>query len=349
MASLYILTGDKLKIYYYKSAHGNFGDDLNAWIWDALLPGFFDDNEDVRVSGIGTIITSAMPPAKKWYVFSSGVGYGYPPASFGDSSWETLCVRGPLSAEILGLPKDKFITDGAALLNTLAEFKPLSEAERKGVIFVPHHHALVTGQWEKVCQQAGVEFVNPQSDAKTVIQKIRNAKLVLADAMHAAIIADAMRVPWVPLITSSQINTFKWLDWTQTINLPYRPTVLGSSSLREYLRDKSLYIYGEKYFLPGSDVEFAVKYFKGQRELKNKKWWGGYQELTQLVTHRVPNKGIKTIEGLFNLDLNERFINNASNVLTHAKSQPGFLSNDIRFNSNLERLLNGMDRLSKCK
>jgi succinoglycan biosynthesis protein ExoV len=349
LASLYILTGDKLKIYYYKSAHGNFGDDLNAWIWDALLPGFFDDNEDVRVSGIGTIITSAMPPAKKWYVFSSGVGYGYPPASFGDSSWETLCVRGPLSAEILGLPKDKFITDGAALLNTLAEFKPLSEAERKGVIFVPHHHALITGQWEKVCQQAGVEFVNPQSDAKTVIQKIRNAKLVLADAMHAAIIADAMRVPWVPLITSSQINTFKWLDWTQTINLPYRPTVLGSSSLREYLRDKSLYIYGEKYFLPGSDVEFAVKYFKGQRELKNKKWWGRYQELTQLVTHRVPNKGIKTIEGLFNLDLNERFINNASNVLTHAKSQPGFLSNDIRFNSNLERLLNGMDRLSKCK
>lgn len=338
-----------MKIYYYKSAHGNFGDDLNAWIWDALLPGFFDDNEDVRVSGIGTIITSAMPPAKKWYVFSSGVGYGYPPANFGDSSWETLCVRGPLSAEILGLPKDKFITDGAALLNTLAEFKPLSEAERKGVIFVPHHHALVTGQWEKVCQQAGVEFVNPQSDAKTVIQKIRNAKLVLADAMHAAIIADAMRVPWVPLITSSQINTFKWLDWTQTINLPYRPTVLGSSSLREYLRDKSLYIYGEKYFLPDSDVEFAISYFKKQRELKNKKWWGRYQELTQLVSHRIPNKGVKTVEGMFNLNLNDRFIENASQIIVHAKSQSGFLSEDIKFNSNLERLLNGMDRLSKCK
>lgn len=36
--------------------------------------------------------------------------------------------------------------------------------------------------------------------------------MVLADAMHAAIIADAMRVPWLPLITSPQINTFKWLD-----------------------------------------------------------------------------------------------------------------------------------------
>jgi len=314
-----------------------------------LLPGFFDDNENVRVSGIGTIITSAMPPAKKWIVFSSGVGYGYPPVNFGDSSWETLCVRGPLSAEILGLPKDKFITDGAALLNTLAEFQPLSDAERKGVIFVPHHHALVTGQWEKVCQQAGIEFVNPQSDAKTVIQKIRHAKLVLADAMHAAIIADALRVPWVPLITSSQINTFKWLDWTQTINTPYRPIVLGSSSLREYLRDKSLCTYGEKYFLPDSDVEFAIKYFRKQRELKNKKWWEKYQQLTQLALHRIPNKAIRTVEERFNLNLNNRFIDQASNMLLHAKSRPGFLSEDIKFTNNVERLLNGIDRLSKCK
>ncbi|RYJ16346.1 exosortase [Rahnella variigena] len=338
-----------MKIYYYKSAHGNFGDDLNAWIWDALLPGFFDDNENVRVSGIGTIITSAMPPAKKWIVFSSGVGYDYPPVNFGDSSWETLCVRGPLSAEILGLPKDKFITDGAALLNTLAEFTPLSDAERKGVIFVPHHHALVTGQWEKVCQQAGIEFVNPQSDAKTVIQKIRHAKLVLADAMHAAIIADALRVPWVPLITSSQINTFKWLDWTQTINTPYRPIVLGSSSLREYLRDKSLCTYGEKYFLPDSDVEFAVKYFRKQRELKNKKWWEKYQQLTQLALHRIPNKAIRKVEERFNLNLNNRLIDQASSMLLHAKSRPGFLSEDIKFTNNVERLLNGIDRLSKCK
>lgn len=338
-----------MKIYYYKSAQGNFGDDLNAWIWDALLPDFFDDDDNIRVSGIGTIITSAMPPAKKWYVFSSGVGYGYPPGNFGDSSWETLCVRGPLSAEILGLPKEKFITDGAALLNTLAEFKPLPDAERKGVIFIPHHHALVTGQWEKVCQHAGVEFVNPQSDAKFVIQKIRNAKLVLADAMHAAIIADAMRVPWVPLITSSQINTFKWLDWTLTIDVPYRPTVLGSSSLREYLRDKSLCVYGEKYFLPNADVDYAVNYFKKQREIKNKRWWPNYQSFAELVLCRVPNKGIKTTEAILNINFNSQFIDAASAVLLQAKSQPGFLSQENKFNSNVERLVNSLDKLSKCK
>ena len=29
-----------LDLYYYHSSHGNFGDDLNTWIWDALLPGW---------------------------------------------------------------------------------------------------------------------------------------------------------------------------------------------------------------------------------------------------------------------------------------------------------------------
>ncbi|MCP6146191.1 polysaccharide pyruvyl transferase family protein, partial [Klebsiella pneumoniae] len=79
---------------------------------------------------------------------------------------------------------------------------------------------------------------------KYVLDKIRNAKLVLADAMHAAIIADAFRVPWVPMVTSPQINTFKWLDWTSTIEQRYTPIVLGSSSLKEMVRSKGLFLYG---------------------------------------------------------------------------------------------------------
>jgi succinoglycan biosynthesis protein ExoV len=119
-----------MKLYYYKDVVGNFGDDLNSWLWDTLLPDFFDQDDSVRMSGIGTIINTAMPKTNKWIVFSSGVGYGNPPANFGDDSWDILSVRGPLSAKVLGLPQDKYITDGAALLNTLEEFKPLSESER---------------------------------------------------------------------------------------------------------------------------------------------------------------------------------------------------------------------------
>ncbi|AWD03955.1 TPA: hypothetical protein MBS28_005132 [Klebsiella aerogenes] len=338
-----------MKLYYYYSSKGNFGDDLNSWLWDALIPDFFDNDESVRLSGIGTIITSNMPVAKQWIIFSSGVGYDYPPIGFGSDSWDTICVRGPLSARVLGLNQDKYITDGAALLQTLSEFTPLTEKERSGIIFIPHHHALITGKWEEVCKRAGIEFVSPEWDSKLVIHKIRSAKLVLADAMHAAIIADAMRVPWVPLITSNQINTFKWLDWTQTIKLPYLPTVLGSSSLRESIRDKGLRLYGEKYYQSDADVETAIKCFLAQRDLKNKRWWKHYHNATRLLIYRIPNKTVELVENNFKFNLNDKFMEHAVDVLSKASAQQGFLSSECVFNENLSRLVEGLDKIQKYR
>ncbi|MCW1874113.1 polysaccharide pyruvyl transferase family protein [Erwinia sp. INIA-01] len=336
-----------MQIYYFKDPVGNFGDDLNSWLWDALLPNYFDTDDTVRLSGIGTIINTSMPPAKKWYVFTSGVGYGYPPVNFGDDSWNVLSVRGPLSAKVLGLDKSKAITDGAALLNTLDEFQPLPESERNGVIFIPHHHALLSGKWELACKHAGVEFVNPQWDSKLVIQKIRHAKLVIADAMHAAIIADAMRVPWVPVITSPQINTFKWLDWTQTVNLSYEPKILGSSSFREAYRSRTLSLYGENYFIKSLSIDDAVSDFYRKRNLKSNSWWRTYKTTTEKLVFSAPNK-------LLSNDLVERLFDEKYQVaiikaLVELKSSNGFLSKDVDFYRNIERLLECKESLLKLK
>ncbi len=327
-----------MKVYYFKIAAGNFGDDLNAWLWDELLPGVFDDDESLRFAGIGTILSSSLPQAKNWIVFSSGVGYGRLPYNFGGEGWDIVSVRGPLTAHILGLPKEKAITDGAALLASLPEFQPLPESERSGTIFIPHHDALHAGHWQQVCEMAGIEFVSPQNESKYVINKIRKAKLVLADAMHAAIIADAMRVPWVPLVTSNQINTFKWLDWTQTINEPYSPQILGSSSLRESLRDKSLRFYGEKYFYPGMDVETAIQKFISARKLRNKKWWSTYTRYSRYLTASAPDRLVQRAGEGFSSRWDMRFAQEAAARLVTASRSPGWLSEDSVFNNNLERL-----------
>ncbi|MEJ5114508.1 hypothetical protein [Erwinia billingiae] len=327
-----------MKVYYFKVAAGNFGDDLNGWLWNELHPGLFDENEDVRFAGIGTILSSSMPQAGRWVVFSSGVGYGRLPYDFGGAGWDIMCVRGPLTARILGLPKEKAITDGAALLASLDEFKPLPESERSGTIFIPHHDALHTGMWQQACELAGIEFVNPQNESKYVINKIRGAKLVLADAMHAAIIADAMRVPWVPLITSNQINTFKWLDWTQTINQPYQPQVLGSSSLRESLRNKSLHFYGEKYYYPGIDVEGAIEKFIHARKLKNAKWWPTYTRYSRFLTASAPDRLIKHAGEGFLARRDAGYVQEAAAKLVAASHSHGWLSEDSVFNNNLEKL-----------
>ncbi|KOC89220.1 polysaccharide pyruvyl transferase family protein [Winslowiella iniecta] len=328
-----------MKVHYFKAPEGNFGDDLNDWLWQDLLPGVFDNDESFRFAGIGTIISANLPAAKNWVVFSSGVGYGIPPANFGDASWNILSVRGPLSAHVLGLPKEKAITDGAALLSTLAEFPVVPESERKGIIFIPHHDALKTGQWEEVCRRAGVEYVSPQGDAKEIINKIRHAKLILADAMHAAIIADAMRVPWVPLVSSDQINTFKWLDWTQTINERYQPLVLGSSSFREAMRNKSLGLYGEKYYQKDATVDSAIERFIRVRKQKSSSWWPTYLKYSRYLSHVLPNKIFTGVETGMNLRWNESYLEQAAEKLRQASLSSGQLSDDTIFNDNVSKLL----------
>ncbi|EPJ9743953.1 TPA: hypothetical protein ACGQUI_002360 [Klebsiella oxytoca] len=328
-----------MKLYYYESKTGNFGDDLNKWLWDEMQAGFFDDNADIRFSSIGTIINKGMPPAKKWIVFSSGIGYGYAPKGFGDDNWDIICVRGPLSAFILDLPDDKYITDGAALLSTLPEFKPLPEEERKGIIFIPHHNALDTGNWEKVCEQVGVEFVNPTLDSKFVIQKIRHAKLVLADAMHAAIISDAMRVPWIPMITSNQINTFKWLDWSNTIKVPYNPIVLGSSTLKELVRNRLLFAYGEKYYVPELTKEAAINKFKLHRSLKTNVLWPYYSKIAKFLFYRTPMALISMLGSKYIQRINDDLLESAAQKMKMALSSTSFLSKDEVFYDNQKRLV----------
>jgi hypothetical protein len=42
-----------------------------------------------------------------------------------------------------------------------------------------------------------------------------------------------LRVPWIPVITSSIIDVFKWRDWTMSLGLNYRPILLGTSTRSE--------------------------------------------------------------------------------------------------------------------
>ena len=52
---------------------------------------------------------------------------------------------------------------------------------------------------------------------------IGNARLALTEAMHGAIVADTFRVPFVPLVSSREISSFKWMDWALRMDIPYRP------------------------------------------------------------------------------------------------------------------------------
>ena len=218
--------------FYWESAHGNFGDDLNLWLWDFLLPGFREVHPDVLLVGVGTVLNRALlPHGVRKLVIGSGFGYGSLPDFSDPFEWDIRCVRGPLTAGKLGIDDSLGIVDPAVMVADMPEFQNLPKTG--GAIFVPHWESTVGGIWPVVCQAAGLGYVDPCGEAKAVIRAIAQAELVVAESMHAAILADAFRVPWVAVSTSRSINSFKWQDWAASLGVDYRPRHVPISSRAE--------------------------------------------------------------------------------------------------------------------
>lgn len=207
-----------MKLHYYRDAWGNFGDDLNPWLWPRLLPGHFDRRGDELFLGIGTLLNHRAPRAPVKHVFGAGAGYGDPPEL--DDRWRLHFVRGPLTAERLRLAPGTAIAD-PAYLTTLA-FDP-SRARRRHVAFMPHHFGTHDYDWEPLCRRAGLEYLDPAAPVGRLLRKIAGARFVIADAMHAAIVADAFRVPWIPVAIYKRHSAFKWDDWCRSMEMSYLP------------------------------------------------------------------------------------------------------------------------------
>lgn len=223
-----------MKLFHWESSHGNFGDDMNAFLWPHFLPGVFDDDADAIFVGIGTIFSADVPKARHRVVMGSGTGYGRLPSDLGDGSWHIYAVRGPLTARAIGGEPSLAVADPAILLPLMPEFAP---ASRRGTAFVPHWTTAEEGTWQSACARAGIEFIDPRNEAKSVIRRIASAELVIAESMHGAIVADAFRVPWIAIV-SGRDTPMKWHDWALSMGLNYRPYEVGRLSLISMLKGR---------------------------------------------------------------------------------------------------------------
>lgn len=338
-----------MKVYCYKNGGDtNFGDDLNRWMWKRLCGCSVDAEDGTLLLGIGTVLARDLfPPNKKYVVLSSGVGYVPPPLGFGGPEWEILSVRGPMTAAALGLPSEKAIIDGAALLRLIPECAPLPASERSGVVFMPHFASLSTGNWREACELAGFEFLDPLADSEQTVQRIRRARLVIADAMHAAIVADTLRVPWIPVALSPQSNTFKWLDWTMSLDLPYKPTPISSSTLLEALRRESFRFYGERHFLANRAPSEVLKNYNRMRRLKSWKHWQSLRWRMQQLTYYFPKRVVtSTALGRFRVLQDRSRTSRAAEQLRRVAELPSYLSDEDVFLSKLEQIAGLLPRLS---
>jgi hypothetical protein len=224
-----------MKLYYYQGAEPNFGDELNHWLMPKVLPGLLDDNEAEMLLAIGSVLYDNYAPSIKKIVLGTGWG-GYTPPPMLDEKWDVHCVRGPLTANALGLPEHFVAGDAAILLRDHYKADPI---KRVKVSFIPHFESIGRGHWREACKLAGIRFIDPRLPVLEVMKKICESEVVITEAMHGAIVSDALRVPWIAMKPNDPRHHMKWNDWAGALDLDVRFRGVSPSSMREAFLVKS--------------------------------------------------------------------------------------------------------------
>lgn len=218
-----------MAIFYYsdfsrRCSSGNFGDDINPFLLGRLFNKSIIDSGEICLVGIGTLLNDhnigLLERYRKKVVFSTGVGYGDLTRRL-DNSWDLVCVRGPRSAKQLGISPGKAICDGAILLS---EFYPVVPEKERDIerIFIPHLKSHWAGGQaiRKAAEASGFIYLPPDCDAEYFIDLVSRSRLVVTEAMHGAILADTMRVPWIP-VSIHEHHRLKWEDWFLSVGMSY--------------------------------------------------------------------------------------------------------------------------------
>ncbi|MDR2011782.1 MAG: polysaccharide pyruvyl transferase family protein [Rhodanobacter sp.] len=198
----------------------NFGDALNPLLAARVFGNIFSDAAAEHLLFIGTIIEPAAPAGVHEIIVGAGAGYLQGPFSLDNRT--VLCVRGPLTCNLLNIDSAYAAIDPASLA---ARFFAPTVAVAAIPAFMPHHqtHAVAGGVLESLCRDAGIDYICPVDEPLAVMAKISGAACLITEALHGAIVAHSYEVPWVPVVLGPQILGIKWRDFAATIGTVYAP------------------------------------------------------------------------------------------------------------------------------
>jgi succinoglycan biosynthesis protein ExoV len=332
-----------MRVIYYQSPNGNFGDDLNAVLWKEVLSPACFEADDAVLLGIGSIfrddfLSSEATSRKRVFVLGSGAGTGPLPRRWPNANWSILAVRGPLTANVIGVPRAA-ITDSAALLATTPALLPTAP-KRNDIVFMPHYNSVQYSRWPEICADLGITFVDAHAPVGATIEQIGRARLVITEAMHGAIVADTLRVPWVPVICSPAILPFKWVDWTESLDLDFRPLALPASSAWEALKHMKIRnVDGAHGITDLSDCDQDI--------LDDFRRRYGQASAEDLAPRRLIGGGQAGVLRKLTSMFDRIFTDRAADALLAASKSPAYLSKDSVFADRVDRLQTAAGKLQR--
>ncbi len=236
-----------MELYWYQSDPPNVGDALNVWLWPRALPNLAASTLDGTFYGIGSILDKRLNSPGAKYVLGSGARQRDTGIA-ADVGLHCFAVRGPLTAEALGLAADRYAAIDPATL--LVRYYTAQTTERHGIGFVPYFTA-PGDSWRRIVENLGMRFISPHLDVEAFLDEMSRCSFIISEAMHGAILADALRIPWFPVCAHNTghegaTRQFKWTDWCRSVGLEYQPEPLPPiwpasgmvASARGYLKRK---------------------------------------------------------------------------------------------------------------
>jgi succinoglycan biosynthesis protein ExoV len=115
-----------------------------------------------------------------------------------------------------------------------------AQVKKYKVSFMPHWESINRGNWKLVCEQAGINYIDPTDpNVLASLQAIQQTELLITEAMHGAILADTLRVPWLALEPIFPLHRNKWFDWSESMLIDLQFNAMPSSSIKDLWANKT--------------------------------------------------------------------------------------------------------------
>jgi succinoglycan biosynthesis protein ExoV len=220
-----------MRLVAWRGEQSNFGDELNHILWPRLLPDFFDSDPSSIFLGIGSLLDCRHPRSALKIVAGSGFGGYERPASI-DQTWVMHWVRGPLTARMVGLPDKWGIGDPGSLVCCIDGVR---NAAGSDIGFMPHFETLGRSDWRRVADLAGMRLIDPTSPVRETLTELMRCRVLIGEALHGVIVADALRIPWIAIQPMAAVHRMKWLDWAGAMGITLRRHPLTRASCWEWV------------------------------------------------------------------------------------------------------------------
>lgn len=226
---LYCLVFKKkyLILRWYEKKDGNFGDDLNIYLINRLLPHtiilkkvqgklskFSLLKSKPYLMLIGSILKNDIDNA---IILGSGVMYEN--ESFSGKPKKIHSVRGPLSAAKLlenGYQKTELFGDPALIISKIF---PSSKVKKHIIGFVPHYVDKENPLSLRLIHDLGIHFIDIQAKPEKFIEELTSCEHIISSSLHGIIAADSYGIPcrWVKISSLVQGDGFKFRDYFKSV------------------------------------------------------------------------------------------------------------------------------------